>query len=92
VKNTAEVTGGKPIAILLQTISGVSAVNPLVGFYDVYEGKREMLFFYFVHHLTHRLQMQPGPAAAFAVVSPKILLQDQIGNLFYCILITYTIK
>jgi hypothetical protein len=26
--NTAEVTGGKPIAILLQSISGVSAINP----------------------------------------------------------------
>jgi hypothetical protein len=35
VKNTAEVTGGKPIATLLQSISGVSAINLLVAFYDV---------------------------------------------------------
>jgi hypothetical protein len=35
VKNTADVTGGKPIAILLQSISGVSAINPLVAFYDI---------------------------------------------------------
>jgi hypothetical protein len=40
--------GGKPIAVLLQSISSVSAINPLVAFYDIYEGKREVLFFYFV--------------------------------------------
>jgi hypothetical protein len=32
MKNTADVTGGKPIAILPQSISGVSAINPLVAF------------------------------------------------------------
>jgi hypothetical protein len=48
MKNTADVTGGKPIAVLLQSISGVSAINPLVAFYDMHRGKREMLFFYFV--------------------------------------------
>jgi hypothetical protein len=48
VKKTAHVTGGKPIAVLLQSISGVSAINPLVAFYDIYGGKREVLFFYFV--------------------------------------------
>jgi hypothetical protein len=48
MKNTAVVTGGKPIAVLLQYISGVSAINPLVAFYDIYGGKREVLFFYFV--------------------------------------------
>jgi hypothetical protein len=48
VKNTADVTGGKPIAVLLQFISGVSAINPLVTFYDIHEGKREVLFFYVV--------------------------------------------
>jgi hypothetical protein len=31
MKNTADVTGGKPIAVLLQSISGVSAINPLVA-------------------------------------------------------------
>jgi hypothetical protein len=43
--NTADVTGGKPIAVLLQSISGVSDINPLVAFYDIYGGKREVLFF-----------------------------------------------
>jgi hypothetical protein len=38
MRNTAAVTGGKPIAILLQSISGVSAINPLVSFYDIHGG------------------------------------------------------
>jgi hypothetical protein len=48
MKNTADVTGGKPIAVLLQSITGVSDINPLVTFYDMHGGKREVLFFYFV--------------------------------------------
>jgi hypothetical protein len=52
VKNTADVTGGKPIAVLLQSISGVSAINPLVAFYDIHGGKRKALFFYFVPDTT----------------------------------------
>jgi hypothetical protein len=58
MRDTADVTGGKPIAVLLQSISGASAINPLVAFYDIHGGKREVLFFYFVpdttrdHHTT----------------------------------------
>jgi hypothetical protein len=52
MKSTADVTGGKPIAVLLQSISGVSAINPLVAFYDIHGGKREALFFYFVPDTT----------------------------------------
>jgi hypothetical protein len=55
MKNTADVTGGKPIAILLQSISVVSAINPLVAFYDSHRGKREVLFFYFVPDTTRDL-------------------------------------
>jgi hypothetical protein len=33
-----DVTGGKPIAVFLQSISGVSAINTLV-FYDSHGGK-----------------------------------------------------
>jgi hypothetical protein len=62
MRNTADVTGGKSIAVLLQSISGVSAIkaiavlqsisgvsaiNPLVAFYDIHGGKREVLYFYF---------------------------------------------
>jgi hypothetical protein len=40
MRNTTDVTGGKPIAVLLQSISSVSAIIPLVAFYDIHEGKR----------------------------------------------------
>jgi hypothetical protein len=49
---TADLTCGRPIAALLQSISGVNAINPLVAFYDIHGGKREVLFFYFVPDTT----------------------------------------
>jgi hypothetical protein len=49
---TADVTGGKPIAVLLQSISGLSAINPLVA---IHGGKIEVLFFYFVPDITRDL-------------------------------------
>jgi hypothetical protein len=52
MKNIADVIAGKPIAVLLQAISSVSAVNPLVAFYDIHGGKREVPFFYFVPDTT----------------------------------------
>jgi hypothetical protein len=57
MRNTADVTGGKPIAVLLQSISGVSAINPLAAFYDIHGRKREMLFFYFVPDTTRDLTL-----------------------------------
>jgi hypothetical protein len=39
----------------LQSISGVSAINPLVAFYDIHGVKTEMLFFYFVPDTTRDL-------------------------------------
>jgi hypothetical protein len=50
-------TGGKPIAVLLQSISSVSAINPLVAFYDIHGGKEEVLFFYFVPDTTRILNI-----------------------------------
>jgi hypothetical protein len=44
-EKTADVTGGMPSAILLQSISGLSAINPLVTFYDIHGGKRAILLF-----------------------------------------------
>jgi hypothetical protein len=45
-------TGGKPIAALLQSISGVSAINPLVTFYNTHGGKRgAILLFCPGHHM-----------------------------------------
>jgi hypothetical protein len=52
MRDTTDVTGGKTIAVLLQSISGVSAINPFVAFYDIHRGKREVLFFYFVPDTT----------------------------------------
>jgi hypothetical protein len=40
MRNTADVTGGYPIAIFLQSISGVSAINPLVAFYETHGGMK----------------------------------------------------
>jgi hypothetical protein len=45
MRNTADLTGGKPIAVLLQSTSGVSAINPLFPFYDIHGGKRECYSF-----------------------------------------------
>jgi hypothetical protein len=44
------------MAILLQSISDVSAINPLVAFYDIHGGKRAVLFFYFVPDTTQDLK------------------------------------
>jgi hypothetical protein len=55
MRNNADVTGGKPIAVLLQSISGVSAINPLVAFYDIHGGKKRgaILLFGPGHHTRH---------------------------------------
>jgi hypothetical protein len=38
-----------------QSILGVSVVNPLVAFYDIYGRKGDVLFFYFVSDTTRDL-------------------------------------
>jgi hypothetical protein len=47
MRNTADITGGKPIAVRSQSISDVSTVNPFVAFYDIH-GRKTEVFFYFV--------------------------------------------
>jgi hypothetical protein len=44
MRNTADMTGGKNIVVWSQSLSGVSAVNPLVAFYDIRRRKGETLF------------------------------------------------
>jgi hypothetical protein len=39
---------GKPIAVRLQAISDVTAVNPIVAFYDIHGRKGDVLFYYSV--------------------------------------------
>jgi hypothetical protein len=56
MSNTADVIGGKPIAVLSQTISDVNAINPLVAFYDIHGRKREVLLFYFVPDTTRAIK------------------------------------
>jgi hypothetical protein len=45
MRNTTDVIGGKPIAVRLQYILGVSAINHLVAVYDINGRKGEVLFF-----------------------------------------------
>jgi hypothetical protein len=52
MRNTADVAGGKVIAVQSQFISDVSAVNPLVAFYDIHVRKEEVLFFFSVPDIT----------------------------------------
>jgi hypothetical protein len=49
MRNAADVTGGKP-TVWLQTISGVSAANPLVAFYDIHWRKGGVIFSFFLGH------------------------------------------
>jgi hypothetical protein len=57
MRNTADVIGGKAIAVLLLSVSGVSAINPLVAFYDIHGGKREVLLFCPGHHTRQQQQL-----------------------------------
>jgi hypothetical protein len=82
MKTTADVTGGKPIAVLLQSISGVSAINPLVAFYDIHGAKErrysfilsrtphETIIFYYsesLHTEVYQLILQPFFAYLFQI-------------------------
>jgi hypothetical protein len=52
MRNTADVTGGKPIAVLLQSVSGVSAINPLVAFTTSME-ERERCYSFILSQTPH---------------------------------------
>jgi hypothetical protein len=45
MRNTADMTDGKPIAVCLQSQEGGSTVNPLVASYAIHGRKGEVLFF-----------------------------------------------
>jgi hypothetical protein len=80
MKNTANVVGGKPIDILLQSISGVSAISPLVAFTTSKEnktGKREVLFFYIVPDIT-RVKLH-----LFQIVISLVFSTIEAANLSY---------
>jgi hypothetical protein len=50
MSNTANGTGGKPIAVLLQSISGLSTINPLVV---VSMEEREMCYCFILSRTPH---------------------------------------
>jgi hypothetical protein len=59
MKNTADVTGGKPIAVLLQS-TGVSAIKSLVAFYDMdhpWTKERGAIFLFCPGHHTRHTQV-----------------------------------
>jgi hypothetical protein len=74
MRNTADVTGGKPIAVLLQSISGVSAINPLVAFYSIHGGNIEVLYYFICpgHHTRHEMPMYEMAESVFTNFSVKI--------------------
>jgi hypothetical protein len=54
MSNTAYVTGGMPIAVCSQSISGVNAINSLVAFYDIHEKERGAILLFCPGHHTRR--------------------------------------
>jgi hypothetical protein len=58
ISNTADVIGGKPIAVWSQSTSGVSAVNPLAAYYDIHGGTfypfYSSILFCPGHHTRHK--------------------------------------
>jgi hypothetical protein len=54
--NTTDVTGGKPIALLLQSTSGVSAINSLVAFYTQWKKERGAILLFCPGHHTRLLE------------------------------------
>jgi hypothetical protein len=53
MRYTADVRGGKPIAVFLESTSGVSAINHLVAFYDIHEEKRERCYSFILSRTPH---------------------------------------
>jgi hypothetical protein len=80
MRNIADVTGGKPIAVLLQSIAGVSAINPLVTFYDIHGGKREVLLFCPGHH-TRLHGWMDGPLSSMDAVKGDLTINCAYASL-----------
>jgi hypothetical protein len=87
MRNAADVAGGKPIAVLLQSITGVSAINPLVAFYDIHGGKREVLFFYFFIYFIS-LVWCPGQNKKYTVMIMIYLIISlyKINIIYLCVM------
>jgi hypothetical protein len=79
MRNTADVTGGKPTSVLLQSITGVSAINPLAAFYDIHGGKGEVLFFYFVPDTTRDMCNISGKIPIMKYLDWNVILDRFLG-------------
>jgi hypothetical protein len=56
MRNTADVIGGKPIAVLLQSISSVSAINPLGLLQHPWKKERGAIILFCPGHHTRLLR------------------------------------
>jgi hypothetical protein len=77
MKNTADETGGKLIAVRSQSISGEGAINPFVAFYDIHGRKREVLFFYFVLDTTRDYLCMQG-IMLLAIIITTLMFSRQV--------------
>jgi hypothetical protein len=60
MRNTADVTGGKFVAVLLLSVSCVSVINPLVAFYDIHGRKERGAIILFCSGYHMRLLLLPA--------------------------------
>jgi hypothetical protein len=84
-------TGGKPIALWLQPISGGDAINLLVAFYDIHGRKKEVLFFCSVsdttrtpHHMVHHLSSRNLPMLKVAFKSYVVVRSWKLKKKYFC--------
>jgi hypothetical protein len=66
MRNTADVIGGKPIAVLLQFVSDVNAINPLVSFTTSMEEK-ERCYSFILSRTPHETVRSHGSWRVMAV-------------------------
>jgi hypothetical protein len=52
MRNIADVTDGKPIALRLQSISGGDAGNPLIAYYDI-QGRKKCCYSFILSRTLH---------------------------------------
>jgi hypothetical protein len=84
MRNIADVTGGKSIAVWSQSISGVSAVNLLVAFYDINGRKRGAILLFCPGHQTrHETNIefnQKGVAAGVLNQNKLTSLHNKVSD------------
>jgi hypothetical protein len=73
MRNTADVTGGKPIAVLLQSISGVSAINLYSPFTTSME-ERERCYSFILSRTPHETML------SIVLNNKDVILQAKFGT------------